>query len=126
MQDKSLSQWFNLDEQKPWEPGIYEAEGKHSKRLYKAKWNGLIFIHPDFGDHRELQLVCSRWRGLASDPNAKPKPRGNRKVTRYVCVYGVFNNPCAVFNTKKEAEKHVDSGKSWSYTKIRFRTPEAD
>lgn len=131
---ENLSQWFNLAEQTPWEPGVYEVD-EDSFGKWFSYWDGKKFGYlvmdvneaiEEFSLHTDF--VVEKWRGLASDPSAKPKPkaRDNRKVTRYVCVYGVFNNPCAVFNTKKEAEKHVNSGKSWGYTKIRFRTREAD
>lgn len=70
-----------------------------------------------------------KWRGLSSDPSAKPKQkaRGNRRVTRYVVMDDIERKPVASFATKKAAENYEESMMVFSsIEKIRFRTPEAD
>lgn len=95
-----LSQWFNPAEQQPWGPGVYEVQCSDGLRF--SEWNGekwgLTTKDKCFacdwrsfsGRHTETACEIYAWRGLSSDPNAKPKPkaRGNRKVTRYVVMVG--------------------------------------
>lgn len=150
MQDENLSQWFNLDEQKPWDPGVYEVEFKSifdgANRIAKSFFDGEKFnflSHEMYGFSAEKAFekrkccgggrLVFRWRGLASDPNAKPKARGNRKVTRYVVMESLLVNDRAVasFEKRKAADAYLKMNPGWPMLpnyikKIRFRTPEAD
>lgn len=139
---ENLSQWFSLDEQKPWEPGVYEVACKYgSGRNYFSYWCGVGF-HGGWGSveraienkNKSIEPAYQKWRGLASDPNAKPKARGNRKVTRWLHFTGMLGSDLihkihGVYKTKKEAEIARDKRNSHGWRsaiqKIRFRTPEA-
>lgn len=139
MEDKELSQWFDINEQKPWEPGVYEIQYQYGP-IGCAYFNGNEFAYGWVIGSREENIKyalrsanrvdCSQpisWRGISSDPSAKPKqkPKGNRKVTRYVVM--LDKNPIAVFDTRKECLDYVKRGNIWwsSIEKIRFRTKEA-
>lgn len=135
---ENLSQWFNLAEQTPWEPGVYEVEYEGLTRAYYSWFNGDQFQsgwHTKDAAQREkymsspLDLVPKKWRGLASDPSAKPKPkaRGNRKVTRYVVRSYDKQKVFASFVNVDNARVYADSiNEQVRITRIRFRTPEAD
>lgn len=132
---ENLSQWFNLDEQKPRESGVYEVD-EDSFGKWFSYWDGKKFGYlvrdvneaiEEFSLHTDF--VVEKWRGLASGPSAKPKPkaRGNRRVTRYVVMDDIERKPVASFATKKAAENYEESMMVFSsIEKIRFRTPEAD
>lgn len=146
---ENLSQWFNLAEQKPWEPGVYEVQrqdydyvGQFS--LFKnGKFHEVGVVGPNSAIHWARNSGVGdgcdvvKWRGLSSDPSAKPKPkaRGNRRVTRYVVMvgYGIQSTfPAATFESKENAMAYIaHEAKSGRYEtiyldEIRFRTPEAD
>lgn len=158
MTTQNLTDWFNLSEQKPWEPGVYEVEFKSqidgSNKIAKSFFDGKKFnflSHAMYGFSAETAYEkrkergggknVIRWRGLSSDPNAKPAPapkpkaRGNRKVTRYVVMalytrYG-YGHPIAVFEDKEKAFDYKEKETAMNFyplevKKIRFRTPEAD
>lgn len=135
MQDKELSQWFDINVQKPWEPGVYEVSSSRSWNplTYSSYWCGEKF-HGGWGCPNEAYEnrdhpgdgCGAEWRGLANNPKAKPKTKGNRKVTRYVVrsydkqkVFASFAN---VDNARLYAEGINEPVR---ITKIRFRTPEA-
>lgn len=137
MEDKELSQWFDINEQKPWEPGVYEVSSSRSwsPLTYSSYWCGEKF-HGEWGFPEEAlenkdhpgDGCGAKWRGLASDPSAKPKPkaRGNRKVTRYVVMDKTqIDTPLGVFSCPVVAANHAAKFKWAEVEKIRFRTPEA-
>lgn len=157
--NENLSQWFNLDEQKPWEPGVYEVDGDflfggrktESGAFLAAYFDGIGFgfvaCVDDVQENSEFTIdrvenrfkhgvynsLVTRWRGLASDPSAKPKARGNRKVTRYVVMESLLVNDRAVasFEKRKVADAYLKMNPGCPMLpnyikKIRFRTPEAD
>lgn len=134
MEDKEISQWFDINVQKPWEPGVYQVPCKYGwKETYFSYWCGVGF----HGGWNTVEIAIQRkkhhiepeyqkWRGLASEPSAKPKPKSNRKVTRYVVMDDIERKPIASFATKKAAENYEESMMVLSsIKKIRFRTPEA-
>lgn len=149
---ENLSQWFRLDEQKPWEPGVYEVllgneqSIEYDQQLsdWYAIWDGNKFLYAsstvngaflNAGAKDDLCFTITRWRGLASYPSAKPKARGNRKVTRYVVMTSFtsagYGLPIAVFEDKALADAYVQKEKFMHFyplevKNIRFRTPEAD
>ena len=139
MQDENLSQWFNLDEQKPWEPGVYEVQYQYGP-IGCAYFNGKEFAYGWVIGSREENMQSAlrsanrpdcyqpiSWRGLSSDPSAKPKARGNRKVTRYVVMdKRHIDTPLGVFSCPVVAANHAAKFKWAEVEKIRFRTPEAD
>lgn len=136
---ENLSQWFNLDDQKPWEPGVYEVEIKgytRDKDSAYSFWDGMKFYQPCIIGFKHVEesktwAVTSahriyKWRGLASDPSAKPKARGNRRVTRYVVRSYDKQKVFASFVNVDNARVYADSiNEQVRITKIRFRTPEA-
>lgn len=134
---ENLSQWFNLDEQTPWEPGVYEVDEDSSGKWF-SYWDGKKFGYlvmdvneaiEEFSLHTDF--VVEKWRGLDSDPSAKPKARGNRRVTRYVVisasVVDSWKEPLAVFSSLKNVRLYSEACDiPVRVKKIRFRTPEAD
>ena len=132
MEDKELSQWFDINEEKPWEPGVYEVD-EDSFGKWFSYWDGKKFGYltmdvnaaiEEFSSHTDF--VVEKWRGLASDPSAKPKPKGNRKVTRYVVRSYDKQKVFASFENVDNARLYADGiNEPVSITKIRFRTPEA-
>lgn len=142
MQYENLSQWFSLDEQKPWEPGVYEVQ-YHYGQIGCAYFNGKEFAYGWVIGSREEnmqsalrsanRLDCYQpisWRGLSSDPSAKPKARGNRRVTRYVVISASvvdrWKEPLAVFSSLKNVRLYAEAcDMPLRVKKIRFRTPEA-
>ena len=139
MEDKELSQWFDINVQKPWEPGVYEVReecdiGKNQK--WYSYWNGKKFMYythiseQDAFEEKSKPTGCitSHWRGLASNLSAKPKPKqkGNHKVTRYVVMDKTqIDTPLGVFSCPVVAANHAAKFKWAEVEKIRFRTPEA-
>ena len=140
MEDKELSQWFDINVQKPWEPGVYEAEFEDDDSGWRffSHWNGSAFnsrwlsiercmehAHEGFRDRR----TPIRWRGLASDQSVKPKPkaRGNRMVTRYVLMDPNYSLPTPVgtYACKENAQERKQAIPGGYILKIRFSTPEA-
>lgn len=143
MQDQELTGWFELSEQKPWEPGVYELSGCDFDDSAYSYWDGERFMYSwrsFFGVHQAWKSrsdssqphwfgQITRWRGLSSDPNAKPKPKrsGNPKVTRYVVTSD--GDAVATFARKPLAEAYAKSIEKrrasvvWVET-IRFRSPE--
>lgn len=143
MTTQNLTDWFNLDEQKPWEPGVYEVETESLHNGY-SYWDGGIFNWVgnnieyaigafERGDRGGSGRGTIRWRGLSSAPSAKPAPepkpkaRGNRKVTRYVVMdrEKLFPMPAAVFKSKKLADAYAEKMPWSKVERVRFRTPEA-
>lgn len=139
MEDKELSQWFDINEQKPWEPGVYEVQRQDydysgQLSLFKnGKFNEVAVDGPDSAIYwAEISGIgdgCDviKWRGLASDPSAKPKPKVNRKVTRYVIMDPSYSlpTPVATYACKENAQERKQSIPGGYILKIRFRTPEA-
>lgn len=149
MQYQELTGWFDLSEQEPWEPGVYDVELgiiEHGKLIsgirqfseWKSYWDGYCFksasdsverafINRYINESTGLRVV--KWRGLSSDPNAKPKPKRsvNPKVTRYVVTSD--GDAVATFASKPLAEAYAKSIEKrrasvvWVET-IRFRSPE--
>ena len=146
MQDKELSQWFDINVQKPWEPGVYEVREEcdiGKKQKWYSYWNGKKFMYyTHISEHDAFEkksqptgCITSQWRGLAYNPaaTAKPKTKGNRKVTRWLHFTGMLGSDLihkvhGVYKTKKEAEIARDKRNSHGWRsgikKIRFRTPE--
>ena len=144
MEDKELSQWFDINEQKPWELGVYEVReecdiGKNQK--WYSYWNGKKFMYythiseQDAFEEKSKPTGCitSHWRGLASNLSAKPQPKqkGNRKVTRYV-VMRKSDPPAPVATysgwihaARKSNDLTISTPFRYYVVKIRFRTPEA-
>lgn len=151
MTTQTLTDWFNLSEQKPWEPGVYAVDGSNSIYEGFAYWDGEEFgwicVTKD-SEHIYRKNGCKVdvWRGLSSDPNAKPAPEpkpkahGNRKVTRYVVaetvgLYTSHIDPNAIHGAYSDrqiaedvAKRLRDSGSVTArvFKTKRFRTPEAD
>ena len=136
---ENLSQWFNLAEQKPWQPGVYEVD-EDSFGKWFSYWDGKKFGYlvmdvneaiEEFSLHTDF--VVEKWRGLSSDPNAKPKPkaRGNRKVTRYVVMKKSDPpSPVATYLTwmhavRKSNELTISTPHRYYVVKVRFRSQEA-
>lgn len=141
MEDKELSKWFDINEQKPWETGVYEVD-EDSYGKWFSYWDGKKFGYLTMDVNESIKefsldtsFVVEKWRGLASDPSAKPKPkaRGNRKVTRYVVMQKAnyaSDYPLASFDDCNFADAYIASNKKSArlpmyIQKIRFRTPEA-
>lgn len=143
---QELSQWFNLSEQKPWAVGIYEVNSIFDGSDFGVYsfWDGIEFKRIGIGIEcamRDKSMPTMRkqheisWRGLSSDPSkTSHKPRGNRRVTRYVVMANYSRNgyglPYAVFTNKENADAYVEAEQSNHFHKlivktIRFRTPEA-
>lgn len=135
MEDKELSQWFDINEQKPWEPGVYEVD-EDSFGKWFSYWDGKNFGYlamdvneaiDEFSLH--TNFVVEKWRGLSSDQSAKPKPKpkGNRKVTRYVVMDPNYSlpTPVATYACKENAQERKQEIPGGYILKIRFRTPEA-
>lgn len=139
MQDQELTGWFDLSEQKPWEPGVYEVNSFLGGDVY-SYWDGEKFKYiamskekAFLGRHSQTFRIESeiKWRGLSSDPNAKPKPKrsGNPKVTRYVVMhknrFGEFKGALAVFESADLAREYANMARiPVRIQKIRFRSPE--
>lgn len=152
MTTQNLTDWFNLDEQKPWEPGVYIVDEDYMGTWF-SYWDGAAFCQLSTDKERAeayadiaTRFRVYRWRGLSSDPNAKPAPepkpkaRGNRKVTRYVVaetvgLYTSHIDPNAIHGSYSDrqiaedvAKRLRDSGSVTArvFKTKRFRTPEAD
>lgn len=138
MEDKELSQWFDINDQKPWEPGVYKVPCRYgSKATYFSYWCGIGFHGGWNTIERAIQQKNNftepsykKWRGLSSDPSAKPKARGNRRVTRYVVVSASvvdrWKEPLAVFSSLKNVRLYAEAcDMPIRVKKIRFLTPEA-
>lgn len=143
---QELSQWFNLSEQKPWQVGVYELKGGGVESSY-SWFNGVNFMYTwdaSFGieqafdsrfdnDQPSWFPEITHWRGLSSCPSKpapSPKPRGNRRVTRYVVTESksiYYRTPVAVFDEKPTAQEYLKQNpkKFLRIEPIRFRTPEA-
>ena len=142
MADKELSQWFDINEQKPWEPGVYEVDVKYGFREPTVSyWNGEYFCftcskNNGYINAKQKGLIRGKsdchlvkWRGLSSDQSAKPNPnpKGNRKVTRYVVMDPNYSLPTPVgtYACKENAQERKQAIPGGYILKIRFRTPEA-
>ena len=137
MNEKNLSQWFNLAEQTPWEVGVYRVElsmkNKPDLRTISewfAYWDGYKFgsfrLSPDesFRNRNSSlsQDLCNiKWRGLSTNPEVKKKAQNKRK-TMYV-VIDIESQPVGVFEIKHNAFLCAKKN-FWSIKTIRFRTPE--
>jgi hypothetical protein len=141
MTTQNLTDWFNLSEQKPWEPGAYEVDLGGGPDKDFSYWDGSDWgfisqspLHAESRDEGYTNCTVLRWRGLSSDPNAKPAPepkpkaRGNRRVTRYVVMDPNYSLPTPVgtYGCKENAQERKQSIPGAYILKIRFRTPEAD
>ena len=147
MQDQELTGWFELSDQEPWEPGVYDVElgiVEHGKLIsgirqfseWKSYWDGYCFksasdsverafINRYINESTGLRVV--KWRGLASDPSAKPKPKrsGNPKVTRYVVIAVGSEKTVATFKGETAALDYAEIVNfQVRVKKIRFRSPE--
>lgn len=134
MQDQELTGWFELSDQKPWEPGVYKIQDRFGyDREWFSYWCGKDF-HGGWGsiedalDHKctLYGIKYTKWRGLSSDPNAKPKPKrsGNPKVTRYVVIDVMKGEPVASFHTRDAAVDYAER-MAWPRIKrVRHRSPE--
>lgn len=136
----NLSQWFDLEEQKPWEVGVYELSGDASWNCY-AYWDGKSFSYAwtteisdaldrAYGYRNDKSQVCwfykmKKWRSLSTNPEVKNKQR-NKRVTRHVVINrgGFIDKPVAVFSSKELAEEYASKLFAATAKTIRFRTPE--
>lgn len=138
MQDQELTGWFELSDQKPWVDGVYEVQ----RHRYGYSGQFSLFKNGRFhevavdGANSAMRFAekCGvgdgddvvRWRGLASDPNAKPKPKrsSNPKVTRYVVIDVMKGEPVASFHTRDAAVDYSER-MAWPRIKrVRHRSPE--
>ena len=138
MEDKELSQWFDINVQEPWEPGVYEVPGIYgAEETYFSYWCGIGFhggrntveIAIQQKKYSSIEPRYKKWRGLSTNPTAKPKPKpkGNRKVTRYVVMDPNYSLPTPVgtYACKENAQERKQAIPGGYILKIRFRTPEA-
>lgn len=139
MDEKNLSQWFDLAEQTPWEVGVYELTGNASWHCY-AYWDGQSFSYAwtsEIVGSRQLAYESrnqknqvhwfsrmKKWRGLSTDPEVKKNPVNKRKTMYVVMDCSRIDNPAAVFTRKKNAQEYADRISWPRIKKIRFRTPE--
>lgn len=142
--EDQLTGWFDVEKQKPWEPGVYRVKIEHLPECdgLFSFFNGVKFkwISKSIDGAYEYQrmktgAVVTKWRGLSQNPNAKPKRSGNKRKVMYVvteCLssqgYGL---PLATFSNKKNAQAYIDVEGNMRFhnlriDKIRFRTPEQD
>lgn len=142
--EDQLTGWFDVETQKPWEPGLYQVKVEHMPEedgLFSF-FNGVSFKWISKSIDRAYEDRClatgavvTKWRGLSRNHNAKPKRSGNRKVTRYVvteCLSATgYGMPLATFRIKKNAQAYIEAESKMRFhnlriDKIRFRTPEQD
>lgn len=141
--EDQLTVWFDVEKQKPWEPGVYQIKvnGEICKLDTNSFWNGEYFCVCGSTIERaslpeaikgKTNNNITHWRGLSQNPNAKPQKRsGNKRKVMYV-VQEIANNgmllrSLASFRDMKHAKSYAAS--VYCYTridKIRFRTPEQD
>lgn len=121
--EKDLSKWFDLNEQKPWEHGVYEVKFRSvsgGERLATSyfdgeKFNFLSHSQYDFSiDVAYKNRRCcgggarvTRWRGLKKNPSA-PKPKANKRKTMYVVVNVRKDKPCAAFDKVNDARDYAE------------------
>ena len=147
MNEAIVTQWFELSQQKPWEPGVYECMLEHlGSRVLFGYFDGQSFVRFEHDidrlldrKHKGTFASCVKWRGLASSPSAPKKRAGNKRKTAYLLNvsrinHGIAPRVVAVFSSAKVANsqlekelalmKSQDGATAW-LTHIRFRTPEA-
>lgn len=147
-----LTEWFDIEKQKPWEIGVYEIMYQ-TNLLAAAYFDGEIFKNgytDAFPQCRRIDLAYSnrvkfehdylrvtRWRGLNFNPNAPTNP-AKKANKRKQCIVVMRTDgwidpiPLACFDNEKHADAfiawHAPRSKSEilykTWTK-RFRTPEA-
>lgn len=124
---------------------MYVVFGESVKRAALSYWDGEKFCYAwvDCGEgifanierairdkHEpldEFELSIKKWRGLAKNPRAKPKPCGNKRKVMYVVCCQRTRCTQAVFAKKENAQEYAEHLNFPVYiTKIRFRTPEQD
>lgn len=145
--EDQLTEWFDIEKQKPWEPGVYLVFMEYGVERYSF-FDGKRFnyvISPDsidpikyaFNTRKEKGAgsAVKKWRGLNFNPS-KPKKQGNKRKTMYVVMAQnkkTLDAECdGAFAKKENAEARKqsalkiagDTHRVW-IQKIRFRTPEA-
>lgn len=131
--EDQLTGWFDVEKQKPWEPGVYVVD-EDSLGTWYAYWNGesfgRLYLCPYDAKNRRnrhTNFVVTKWRGLSKKPNAKPKRSGNKRKVMYVVCCQRPRCTLAGFAKKENAQKYAEHLNFPVYiTKIRFRTPEQD
>lgn len=109
--ESELSQWFNLSEQKPWQPGVYVVEGEvcpESKcwsffdgegfnyKSYTSPENAYSMRYQVGGGHR-----VKKWRGLSYDPSLPKKlsrgtdPATSKEAATKIVKSGTVKSHCA-------------------------------
>ena len=140
--EDQLTEWFDIEKQKPWGSGVYQVEsdfgyctGYATSYWDGYKWHFTCNTPADAYKHKELPTRDNivKWRGLNSNPSATKK-KANKRKTMYVVMeimslrgYGL---PLAVFEKKSLAKIYINKEKSMRFhtlfiKTIRFRTPEA-
>lgn len=81
--EDQMTGWYNLSDQKPWEPGVYELSGGYKKSAY-SYWNGDYwmytwdasifkiydaFLSREDNDQPHWFHELNKWRGLNHKPN---------------------------------------------------------
>lgn len=147
--EDQFTEWFDIEKQKPWAPGVYEvAIGMEDALGRFSYWNGKEFnwctcqgVDKAFSMKYMLGAgaAVQFWRGLNFNPQTLKNPtkkKGNKRKTMWL-IYERFNfsgskTLCAIGSTRKEAvaiKKQRDSlryaGYSFIIEPLRFRTPEA-
>lgn len=131
MQDQELTGWF-VNGEKPVRDGVYQTTNGPwlgYQKFQAGKWYGWYETPKDAAASKHIiREACQndQWRGLSSDPNAKPKPKrsGNPKVTRYVVIYVMKGEPVASFHTRDAAVDYAER-MAWPRIKrVRQRSPE--
>lgn len=116
--EKDLSQWFDVEKQKPWEDGVYEVRSSSLafRNIFSLFRNGtfheisVVVLEPTdrianvgVGDG----CTVTHWRGLNHKPSA-PKPKANKRKTMYVVVNVRTFRPCAAFDKVNEARDYAE------------------
>lgn len=106
--ESELSQWFNLSEQKPWEPGVYEI--KSGTRWFYSFWDGCAFHAGWVSVSRAYNNRNHRfgggdyypeWRGLSYDPSLPKKlaritdPATSKEAAAKIVKSGALKSHCA-------------------------------
>ena len=135
MQDQELTGWFELSDQKPWEPGVYEIKEFIAGERYFSYWCGKEFHGGWLFIDRAMQCKNptpdarqNYWRGLSFDPNSKPGPKpkrsGNPTVTRYVVIDVMKGEPVASLQTRDAAVDYAARMEWPRIKRVRHRSPE--
>lgn len=117
--ESELSQWFNLSEQKPWQPGVYPvtiASKDHAGSFYSfnrswyAYWDGFKFSRSSESFksaskyswlEEDSWILVYEWRGLSYDPSLPNKlvrrtdPATSKEAAAKVVKSGALKSHCA-------------------------------